>query len=215
MHVMYIIDSMHGGGAETSVLELAPGLAHRGVRTSIVTLLSDDGCLEDRIDALGLRRIRLKFRDPFTISQQLRALIGAERPDVIHTTLLFANLTGRIAARMTGIPVVTTLANDDYGPEHRSNSPYGVLGVRGAYAADRITAPLTTRFHAISHYIAKTMRCRLRIPGDRIQVVYRGRDPARLGRSTLDRRMRVRAALSIDAKAPVVLALGGLTRRRA
>ena len=26
MHVMHVIDSMHGGGAETSLLEVAPAL---------------------------------------------------------------------------------------------------------------------------------------------------------------------------------------------
>ncbi len=64
MHVMHVIDSMHGGGAETSLLEVAPALTSRGVRTSIVTLLADDGALEDRVDALGLTHIRLKHRDP-------------------------------------------------------------------------------------------------------------------------------------------------------
>ena len=38
MHVMHVIDSMHGGGAETSLLEVAPALTKRGIRTSIVTL---------------------------------------------------------------------------------------------------------------------------------------------------------------------------------
>ena len=58
------------------------------------------------------------------------------------------------------------------------------------------------------------MSRRLRIPKDRIQVVYRGRDPARLGTPSLDRRLQTRAALSIDAKAPVVLSVGRLDRQK-
>jgi glycosyltransferase involved in cell wall biosynthesis len=214
MHVMHVIDSMHGGGAEISLLEMAPGLMSRGVRTSIVTLLADDGMLEDRLGALGLTRIRLEHRDPLRLVLELRKIICTERPDLIHTTLLFSNLTGRIAARTIRTPVVTTLANQDYGPEHRANSHYGAWAVRAVQAADMLTAPLTTRFHAISSDVAGVMSRRLKIPKDRIQVVYRGRDPVRLGTPSLARRLRTRAALSIDAKTPVVLSVGRLDRQK-
>jgi glycosyltransferase involved in cell wall biosynthesis len=214
MHVMHVIDSMHGGGAEISLLEMAPGLMSRGVRTSIVTLLADDGMLEDRLGALGLTRIRLEHRDPLRLVLELRKIICTERPDLIHTTLLFSNLTGRIAARTIRTPVVTTLANQDYGPEHRANSHYGAWAVRAIQAADMLTAPLTTRFHAISSDVAGVMSRRLKIPKDRIQVVYRGRDPVRLGTPSLARRLRTRAALSIDAKTPVVLSVGRLDRQK-
>jgi glycosyltransferase involved in cell wall biosynthesis len=214
MHVMHVIDSMHGGGAEASILEVAPTLTKRGIRTSIVTLLADDGSLEYRLDALKLTRIRLKHRNPLGLTLELRNLVCSERPDLLHTTLLFANLAGRVAGRTVGLPVVTTLANQDYGPEHRRNSHYGVWGVRAVHSADMLTAPLTTRFHAISEDVARVMSRRLRIPKDRIQVVYRGRDPERLGKPSLARRLRTRAALSIDTKAPVVLSVGRLDRQK-
>jgi glycosyltransferase involved in cell wall biosynthesis len=214
MHVMHVIDSMHGGGAETSLLEMAPALASRGVRTSIVSLLADDGVLEDRLAALGIIRIRLEHRDPLRLVLELRKIICAEHPDLIHTTLLFANMAGRLAARTTRTPVVTTLANQDYGPEHRANSHYGAWAVRTAQAADMLTAPLTTRFHAISADVARVMSRRLRIPTGRIRVVYRGRDQATLGPPTLDRRLRIRTALSIDAETPVVLSVARLDRQK-
>jgi glycosyltransferase involved in cell wall biosynthesis len=214
MHVMHVIDSMHGGGAETSLLELVPTLASRGVRTSVVTLLTDDGGLEGRLAAVGIEPRRLTFRDPIRLIRELRNVINSELPDLLHTTLMFANLTGRIAARPLGTPVVTTLANLDYGPEHRSNSRYGSWGVRAAQSADVITAPLTRRFHAISAEVASVMRRRLGIPRDRIEVVYRGRDPARLGTFASDRRVKVRAALGMAAGAPVVLSAARLDRQK-
>jgi len=141
---------------------------------------------------------------------ELRNIVRSECPDLLHTTLFFSNLTGRIAARMVGTPVVTTLANQDYGPVHRANSRYGAWSVRAVHAADLITAPLTTRFHAVSADVARVMSRRLRIPMDRIQVVYRGRDPARLGTPTLDRRLQARAALSVGESTPLVLSVGRL-----
>ena len=96
MHVMYVIDSMHGGGAETSLLEVVPALRRRGVVTSIVTVLADDGSLEERLDGLGLTRVRLKQRSSAGRVVQLRNLIRSQRPDLVHTTLFHANLIGRI-----------------------------------------------------------------------------------------------------------------------
>lgn len=214
MHVLHVIDSMHGGGAETSLLETAPALLSRGVRTSIVTLLADDGALEGRLGALGLTRIRLNHRDPLHLILELRNIIRAERPDLLHTSLLFANIAGRFAARTFRIPVVTTLANEEYGPEHRANSQYGAWSVRGVQVVDMLTAPLTTCFHAVSADVATVMSQRLRIPADRIRVVYRGRDPARLGTPTVARRMRTRAALSINPEIPVVLSAARLDRQK-
>jgi glycosyltransferase involved in cell wall biosynthesis len=214
MHVMHVIDSLHGGGAETSLLEVVPGLASRGIRTSVVTVVADDGVLEDRVSALGITRVRLSRRDPLGLVLELRKVICSERPELLHTTLLFSNLAGRIAAETVRIPVVTTLANQDYGPEHRANSRYGALGVRAVQAADLITARRTTRFHAISADVARVMSRRLRIPRSRIQVIYRGRDPARLGVPTSERRLQMRAALSIDAKTPLVLSVGRLDRQK-
>src|ERR1700691_6055824 len=129
MHVMHVIDSLHGGGAETSLLEVIPGLESRGVKISLVTLQGDDGALEKRLSDLGVPRTRLRRRDPLGLTLELRDVIRSERPDLVHTTLLFSNLVGRIAARTVHAPVVTTLANQDYGPEHRANSRYGSWSV--------------------------------------------------------------------------------------
>jgi glycosyltransferase involved in cell wall biosynthesis len=215
MHVMQIVDSLHGGGAESNILENVPGLADRGVRTSIVALMRDDGSLQARVDALGVRCIRLRKADPLGVVLELRKVIDSERPDLVNTTLLFSNLAGRIAARTTRLPVVTTLPNEDYGPEHRANSRYGGWSVRAVQAADLVTAPLTTHFHAYSEDVARVMGDRLRIPSSRIRVVYPGRDPAQLGAFTLSRRMQVRATLEIDAKVPLVLSVGRLDRQKA
>jgi len=214
MHVMHVIDSMHGGGAETSLLETVPALASRGVRTSIVTVRADDGGLRDRLAALGVGHTRLRRRDPVGMTIELRNMVLRERPDLVHTTLLFASLTGRVAARSARTPVVTTLANSDYGPEHQANSRYGKWSVQGVHAAYLLTAPLTTRFHAVSVSVARVMGRRLRIPAQRIEVVYRGRDPARLGAPTPERRRQVRAALSVDESAPVVLSVGRLDQQK-
>ena len=214
MRIMHVIDGLYGGGAETSLLEVAPALASRGVETSIVAIKDDDGGLEDRLTTVGIVPIRLRQRNPASLALELRRIICSEQPDLLHTTLMWSNLVGRIAARTARTPVVTTLANRDYGPEHRGDSRYGTVGVRAAHAAELITRPLTACFHAVSTDVATVMGRRLKIPADRIKVVYRGRDVSRMGVSTRERRLKVRAALSIDATTPLVLGIGRLDRQK-
>jgi glycosyltransferase involved in cell wall biosynthesis len=55
---------------------------------------------------------------------------------------------------------------------------------------------------------------RLKIPADRIKVVYRGRDVSRMGSATQDRKLRVRAALCVGATTPLVLSVGRLDRQK-
>lgn len=214
MRVMHVIDGLYGGGAETSLLEVEPALATRGVETSIVALKDDDGALEDRLRTQRIAPIRLKHRNPVSLALELRNIIRSEQPDVLHTTLMWSNLIGRVTARTLLTPVVTTLANRDYGPEHRSDSRYGSWGVRAVQSAEIVTGPLTACFHAVSEDVAKVMGQRLKIPGQRIRVVYRGRDVSRMGVFTLERRQRVRASLSIDASTPLVLSVGRLDRQK-
>jgi glycosyltransferase involved in cell wall biosynthesis len=211
---MHVIDSLHGGGAETSILETVPMLANLGVETSIVTLLDDDGVLDERLGALRINRTKLTRRSPHAQVLQLRHLMRTQRPDVIHTSLFNANLLGRIAAWNIPSAVITSWVSCDYGPEHRATSPYGSVGVRSAHLADLLTARATDYFHAISGHVAHVMSRRLRISQKRIHVIHRGRDSARLGTFTNDRRLRVRASLSIADDVPVVLSAARLDREK-
>lgn len=214
IRVMHVIDTLHGGGAETSILETVPMLASQDIETSIVTLFDDDGALEQRLRALNVNRIKLTRGRPQAQILQLRHLMQAQRLDVIHTSLVNANILGRIAAWNMPAALVTSWVSCDYGPEHRATSPYGSVGVRSAHLVDLLTARCTDHFHAISAHVAQTMSRRLRIPRERIHVIYRGRDSARLGTFTVDRRLKVRASLSIAADVPVVLSAARLDREK-
>lgn len=214
MKVMYAIDSLHGGGAETSLIEMAAPLAQRGVQLSIVTLVADDSALSERAASLGLRPRRMGGRTWLGMTLALRRELRRAKPDVLHTSLLSSDLCGRVAALGVGVPVVTSLVNSSYGPEHRRGSRYGAWAVRGVQALDALTSRRTDVFHAISNDVAAVMRRRLCLPAERIVVVYRGRDGERLGRRSPARRARVRAALGISETAPLVLAVGRLDRQK-
>lgn len=134
-------------------------------------------------------------------------LVREQRPDVVHTTLFEADLVGRTAAAVAGVPVVSSLATSAYGPEHLGNPDLNPWRVRAAQVADALSARAVVRFHAVSAHVADVMARRLAIPRRRIDVIWRGRDPVALGRRTEERRVSTRKLLGLRDDAPVILAV--------
>ena len=206
MRVLYVIDSLTPGGAETSLAAMAPHLIGGGVDLEVGYFVERPGVHQQLLDAgarvtcignEGGRRGRVA---------QVRRLVAERQPKLVHTTLFEADVAGRIGARLARIPVVTSLVNDSYGAAHRDGQALG-WRLHAAHAVDAVTAQLARRFHANSELVANTMSRRLAIPRRRIDVVHRGRDAQALGRPTPERRARVRASLGVG-DAPVVLAVG-------
>jgi glycosyltransferase involved in cell wall biosynthesis len=136
------------------------------------------------------------------------SLLGQRRPDLLHTTLFEADLAGRIAASLRRIPVVGTLANTPYGPEHFAESSVSALKLRGAQAADVASARVVRRFHAVSQSVADTCIARLHLARSRVEVIPRGRDLGRLGAPSAGRRQEVRGRLGLTGQAVAMLAVG-------
>ncbi|MCD0483753.1 glycosyltransferase family 4 protein [Streptacidiphilus sp. ASG 303] len=207
MHVLYVIDSLDRvGGAEQALAGMAPHLVRGGVRLDVAYLVEREGMHRElaaagatlfSADRPGGRVARLRA---------LHALLRERRPDLVHTTLYEADVLGRSAALAARVPVVSSLVNSAYGPEHVRARGLRPWKVRAAQAADAATAQGTRRFHALTRHVAEAMARRLRIAADRIDVVPRGRDPRVLGTAGPERRAAVRAALGVPQDAPVVLA---------
>ena len=112
-----LLDSRGMGGIESHVGELAAGLRDAGQRPRVL-FLADHGPhpLRDRLDREGLPWEALAGG-----FGALYARLKAGRPGVLHTHGYKANLFGRIAARLLGIPVVASY--------HAGEAPPGMLGL--------------------------------------------------------------------------------------
>lgn len=206
MRILYVIDSLTAGGAERSLAAMAPGYVDHGVELE-VAFLHDRPGVQAELEAAGARLSSLAGPGGrLGWVRRARRLVTSRRPDLVHTTLFEADVAGRIAAGLAGVPVVSSLVNVSYGAQQAVVPGLPRWKVRGAQLLDAATARRVVRFHAITGNVADVMARRLRLPRDRIEVIPRGRDPRRLGRRDPGRRACARAGLSVADGTPLVLA---------
>jgi glycosyltransferase involved in cell wall biosynthesis len=139
MRIHHLLDSRGFGGIESHVALLVEEQTARGHEASLV-LFKNYGPhpLVERLASHGLA-----FRLLDGHFGSLLANLRDRRPDVLHTHGYKAGVLGRLAGRMTGIPVVSTFHNGDAG-----------TGLLRLYTAlDRATA-LVSRNIAVSRTIA-------------------------------------------------------------
>jgi glycosyltransferase involved in cell wall biosynthesis len=207
LRLLYVIDSLVAGGAESSLAALAPHYVSAGVDLEVVYLHDRPG-LQEALAGAGAR-VTFAGAGPGRVAwvRALTGIVRERRPDLVHTTLYEADVCGRAAARLAGTPVVSSLVNEGYGASHLEDPDLRRWKVRAAQALDAVTARLTRRMHAVSDFIAAEMAGHLGYPRDRIDVIPRGRDPATLGRRLPERRAAARAGLEIEPGRPLVLAV--------
>lgn len=104
LRVVYVIDSLQIGGAETLMLDLLDAVAARGWRAHVAYFTP--GPLAAEVAARGVETTRLSsagLRDPRAMIRAIR-LIRRFKPDVVHTHLVKSDLVGQLAAAVAGAP---------------------------------------------------------------------------------------------------------------
>jgi glycosyltransferase involved in cell wall biosynthesis len=209
MRILYVIDSLVAGGAESSLAAVAPHYPRLGLELDVAYLKERPG-LHAELRAAGARLHCLGSAGEgrWSWTRAARDVVRKTSPDIIHTSLFNANVAGRLAGALERVPVVCSLVNETYGEPHIHNPHLSPVRVRAAQLVDAATARVVKRFHAVTRSVAELMARRLLIPRARIDVIPRGRDAAILGSRTMERRERARKALGIAAGTPVLLAAG-------
>ncbi|MGF1618754.1 MAG: glycosyltransferase family 4 protein [Acidimicrobiia bacterium] len=205
-----LINSLAPGGAERSLVELLPPLAAGGISPVLVCLDRSDIGFEQEVADGGFD---LRFVSASRLVgrvREVRSILHAEEPRLLHTTLFDSDIVGRLAAWGTGVPVLTTLANTTYEPAriagdaNLTRSKVNLVKRIDAFTARR----LTDHFHAVSAAVKESAVHHLGIDPDKVTVVRRGRDPVRLGRRTEERRRLAREQLGVGSDARLVLTVG-------
>ncbi|HEX8431843.1 MAG TPA: glycosyltransferase [Longimicrobium sp.] len=131
--VLLSIGLGQGGGAEVQIVRLARALRERGWEVGVVTFLAPEAHVDELREAgvdvtsVGVRRGR---PDPLPMLR-LVTLLRRRRPDALVTFMFHANVVGRVAGRLAGVPVVvSSVRTDRFGGPLR----YWLLGATDRWA---------------------------------------------------------------------------------
>ncbi|REE57520.1 glycosyltransferase involved in cell wall biosynthesis [Paenibacillus taihuensis] len=112
--ILFIITGLDHAGAEMQVIELARGLVLNGWSVKIISLIKPTISVE-KLNAEGILIDTLDMEkgvpDPRAI-WQLRKLIKAYKPDIVHSHMIHANLLTRITRLFTRMPVLISTAHN-------------------------------------------------------------------------------------------------------
>lgn len=203
--VLIATPTLDTGAADEGAVDLAAILASAGHRPLVA---ARGGRLEPRLAAVGGELIRLDVasRNPFTIARnaaRLRAVIRARRCDVVHAHGRAAAWSALTAARLAGIPFLTTW-HKGFREQNGLKRFYNGVMARG----DRVIAP--------SEQIAQLIVARHRTPWDRIAVIPSAVDVGEFDPTalTVERITAARRAWGVKADTKVILIPGRMLRRK-
>ncbi len=204
-----VITGLGFGGAETQVVNIARVLRLRGWRVTVVSLIWPASHVE-QLKAHGIPvhslRMRRRIPDPRAILRLAR-LIRREKPDIVHSHMVHANLLTRVTRCVAPMPALVCTAHNTCecsergGPTWHKELLYRVT--------DRLCDHTTIVCHAgFRHYVRRRAA-----PASRLEVIPTGVDCAEF-RPDPEKRRQARLDLAIPEGRFVFLAVGRLVAQK-
>ena len=175
IHVLHLLTCLRLGGAERIVADLVASSEKSRFRHTVCHLHGPDD-LSDELRRAGCDVICLDsperhgWRDA---AAKLKPILARIRPDVVHSATFAANVAARLAVGRKGVPLVSWLVSMEYDPETVraaglkpwKNEVFRFIdGLSARYAGNR--------FVACSDAVLASATDRLRVPRERIEVIY-------------------------------------------
>ena len=179
MKILFAIDSLSMGGAEKSTLDILRNFSKDTEAKVVHFYPGFDLKAAYESAGISLHYVGLAGKRSFIkgISSMIR-LIKEEKPDLIVSSIMRADLISRTAGLLTGITTIGTFVSDTYGltriEELRSQKLYGKF--RFVWAINKLTARIPAYYIANAISIAVSNKKALGIREKKIKVIYRGRN---------------------------------------
>ncbi len=205
--VSLFVPNLAGGGAERVMVNLANGLAARGLCVEMVLLKKVGPYLADldrgvRVVELGVGGVRAGV---IPLARYLRR----QRPVVLLSALDYANAGAVLAARLSRVatPVILTVhITQSQAAAHETDLHHALVRT-----AMRCTYPRADAIVAVSKGVADDMLTRLRVDPERVHVIYNPVITPRLGALASE---PVDHPWFGDGQPPVVVGMGRLTEQK-
>jgi glycosyltransferase involved in cell wall biosynthesis len=194
------------GGGERYLELLFDGLDRSHYRPLLIT--PEPGPFADRVNARGIptRLVRLEpLFNPLALLR-LVLVLRRERVAVLQTHGARANVYGRVAGRLAGVPCVVSTV-------HNSINDYDVSAFKrwGYRAMLRVTAPLAHRIICVSEAIRRDVAEQCPGAGARTVTIHNGVNRAWLSERGQGRRIRAEYGCE---QGPVLLVVARLTEQK-
>jgi glycosyltransferase involved in cell wall biosynthesis len=176
--VLYVIDTLATGGAETSLLEIASRL--QNYHPVVCVLYANKTDLRQAFEGRNIKLIFLNLTSRFWWNEgatRLRSVLIKEKPAIVHATLFKSEIVTRLAIKRTNIPQVGSFVNDSYSINRYSQQSMGRnFKLNVVRLVDMLTAKRVDHFMSITDAIADSNTKALSIDRKKVTTIYRGRN---------------------------------------
>lgn len=176
--VLFVIDTLEGYGAEKSLVEIAKNL--REVSPVFVHVYKGS-MLKSSLEEAGIKVYSINLLKKYDFKnavKYLEKIYLKENPNLIHATLYRSEIiTRKLKLKYPEIKLIGSLVNNAYSNDRYARKNYFTkLKLFYFFLLERKTVPLVDLFISNSYTIKKITGKVLKIPNEKIQVVFRGRN---------------------------------------
>ncbi len=191
VRLTYFINSLEQGGAERQLAELVSGIDLATYEPSLVVCIARDQ-LGYRLPVARVHCLDAPMFPSFASVQHLARILEELGTELLHTTMGWENVFGRVAARLARVPrIVSSVRCTELPRKH-------VLG-------ERFTHRMADAIIVNSVGIRDELARRVRIDPERIDVIENGVDLERFAPLTEDARAKERAAWRMNGHRVLVV----------
>lgn len=201
--ICYLITGLNTGGAEMMLYRLLKQLDKTRYSIIVVSIIPL-GKIADKIKKLGIDVISMDMTSKLDVSAIFRLVrfLKDYKPTILHSYLFHANLLGRIAGKIAGVPIIiSSIRNTIFGGQIRE-------------LALRYTDFLSDATTIICETAAKRMISRKVVPKEKLHVIYNGIDPKMYENFSEDDRQKMRMEFNIPDTATLLISVGRLQKQK-
>jgi glycosyltransferase involved in cell wall biosynthesis len=212
--ILFLIDTLNTGGAERSLLDIVSRFKRY---TPIVCYIYPGDTLKTEFEARGVRTIALNIPGPYNLNKAQHAVsqvVEQLKPVAIHSSLFKSDIVSRRVARRYDILLINSMVNNSYHPSRFQGAGIVMkLKLKLIQWYDAWTSRHVNFFISNSEAIKTSNSRALRIPLEKIKVIYRGRSAANF--SIEDKKVQqLRDELGIGKNKKVLLNVSRLIHRK-
>jgi len=202
--VLHVIDSLHLGGAQEVVLNLAT-CGNRECFSHEVATMHGRGVYWERMAALGIPLHSLSPHKLFPwYAVSLPALLLRGNFDILHCHLVASNIIAKPIGRICGVPVI--LNHDHTNDDYRANQ-------RARLALDALSNRFASHILAVSESCRRFLIERENVPVENISLIQNAIDIGRFS-AGCGTKEAARKMLGLPESGPVVAGVGRLNPQK-